>query len=327
MRLLLSLIITLLLTMGSAVQANYADNPDTKVFIAEMVQKHGFDADKLQALFAKTEYKQSIIDAITRPAESKPWYQYRPIFVTQKRIKQGVTFWNEHAEILERAEKEFGIPAAIMVAIIGVETRYGRNTGGYRVMDSLSTLAFDYPKRSKFFRGQLEQFLLMAREERVDPLLLSGSYAGAMGQPQFIPSSFRSYAIDYDKDGRRDLWNSTADVIGSVANYFHRHHWSEGKAIATRAKVRGTLYKPLVEKGYKPSLTLEQLQESGVKLLHSIAPESEVALLQLETRGGHEYWVTLHNFYVITRYNHSPLYAMAAFQLSEAIKTTRAVSN
>ena len=327
MRLPLSLVFAILLTATPALHANYADNPDTRVFITEMVQKHGFDAKKLEALFAKTEYKQSIIDAITRPAESKPWYQYRPIFVTEKRIKQGIDFWNEHADILKRAEKEFGIPASIMVAIIGVETRYGRNTGSYRVMDSLSTLAFNYPKRSKFFRGQLEHFLLMTREEGVDPLLLSGSYAGAMGQPQFIPSSFRSYAIDFDKDGRRDLWNSTADVIGSVANYFHKHRWSEGKAVATRAKVRGSLYKPLVKKGYKPSLTLEQLQESGVKPLHSVEPESKVALLELETRGGHEYWVALHNFYVITRYNHSPLYAMAVFQLSEAIKTTRAATN
>lgn len=327
MRLPLSLVFVLLLSTAPMLQANYADNPDTKVFIKEMVQKHGFDAGKLQALFAKAEYKQSIIDAITRPAESKPWYQYRPIFVTQKRIKQGITFWNENAEILQRAEQKFGIPAEIMVAIIGVETRYGRNTGSYRVIDSLSTLAFNYPKRSKFFRGQLEQFLLMTREEGIDPTQLSGSYAGAMGQPQFIPSSFRSYAIDFDKDGRRDLWNNVADVIGSVANYFRKHRWTKGGAIATRAKVRGSLYKPLVKKGYKPSLTLEQLQDSGVKPLHSVVPDSEVALLQLETRGGHEYWVAQHNFYVITRYNHSPLYAMAVFQLSEAIKTTRAATN
>jgi membrane-bound lytic murein transglycosylase B len=327
MRIYFSFLFALSLVISVPVQANYATKPETKEFIAEMVQKHDFDADRLRALFAETEYKQSIIDAITRPAESKPWYQYRPIFVTQKRIRQGVEFWNRHADLLARAEKEFGIPAAILVAIIGVETRYGRHTGSYRVMDSLATLAFDYPKRSKFFRGQLEEFLLMAREEGVEPLSLSGSYAGAMGQPQFIASSFRAYAVDYDKDGRRDLWNSTADVVGSVANYFSRHHWSEGEAIATRAKVRGDKYKQLLEKGIKPSLALEQLHDFGVNPIHTVAPGTEVALLELETGRGYEYWVALHNFYVITRYNHSPLYAMAVFQLSEAIKSTRAVSN
>lgn len=328
MRICLSLLFALSLVITASAQAtSYATNPETKKFITEMVEKHGFKTGELRALFAETEYKQSIIDAITRPAESKPWYEYRPIFVTQKRIRQGVKFWKKHADLLERAEKEYGVPPAILVAILGVETRYGRHTGSYRVMDSLATLAFNYPARSKFFRGQLEQFLLMAREEGFDPLSLTGSYAGAMGQPQFIASSFRAYAIDFDKDGRRDLWNSTADVVGSVANYFSRHNWSAGDAITTRAKVRGDKFKQLLEKGYKPSFTLEQLPDYGVKPIHTIEPGSKIALLELETGRGNEYWVALHNFYVITRYNHSPLYAMAVYQLSEAIKSTRAVAN
>ena len=187
MRICLSLLFALSLVITASAQAtSYATNPETKKFITEMVEKHGFKTGELRALFAETEYKQSIIDAITRPAESKPWYEYRPIFVTQKRIRQGVKFWKKHADLLERAEKEYGVPPAILVAILGVETRYGRHTGSYRVMDSLATLAFNYPARSKFFRGQLEQFLLMAREEGFDPLSLTGSYAGAMGQQPYV---------------------------------------------------------------------------------------------------------------------------------------------
>lgn len=323
----LTLFLLPLLLLSTPVKADYSARKEVRQFITEMVQEHGFDAAELNRLFSKTEYKQSIIDAITRPAESKPWYQYRPIFLTDSRIKQGVAFWAEHATTLARAEREYGVPAAIIVAILGVETRYGRNTGSYRVMDSLATLGFDYPERGEFFRGQLEQFLLMAREEGVDPLSMTGSYAGAMGQPQFIASSFRNYAVDFDGDGRRDLWNNIADIVGSVANYFSRHRWSRGGEIATRAEVRGAKFKPLLEKGHKPSLSLGQLHQSGVKPVRKMEPQTSVALLALETQGGHEYWVTLHNFYVITRYNHSPLYAMAVYQLSEAIRASRAAAN
>jgi len=299
--------------------------PQSREFIQEMSDKHDFSAGKLEALFSQVEHKQNIIDAISRPAESKPWYQYRPIFVTASRIRQGVEFWHQNEALLEKAEKEYGVPPHIIVAIIGVETRYGRHSGNYRVIDSLSTLAFDYPPRASFFRKQLETFLIMAREEKRDPLDFLGSYAGAMGMPQFIPSSFRAYAVDFDKDGHRDLWDNTSDVIGSVANYFARHKWQRGEPIATRATLQGAPPQALLDKGYKPSIELGKLKAMGIEPVTNYNDKEEVALISLESSPSHQqYWVTLNNFYVITRYNHSPLYAMAVYQLGEAIRTTRA---
>jgi membrane-bound lytic murein transglycosylase B len=301
--------------------------PQSREFIQEVSSKHDFSPEELEKLFAQVEHKQSIIDAISRPAESKPWYQYRPIFVTASRIRQGVDFWQRNEALLQKAEQEYGVPPHIIVAIIGVETRYGRHSGRYRVMDSLSTLAFDYPPRASFFRGQLEQFLLMAREEKRDPLEFLGSYAGAMGMPQFIPSSFLAYAVDFDQDGQRDLWGNTSDVIGSVANYFARHKWRAGEPIASRAKLSGDAPAEILEQGYRPNVPLARLKEMGVEPVDDYNDESEVALIALESRPHHQqYWVTQHNFYVITRYNHSPLYAMAVYQLAEAIRTTRAAT-
>ncbi|MCW8839713.1 MAG: lytic murein transglycosylase B [Gammaproteobacteria bacterium] len=301
--------------------------PQSREFIQEMSDKHGFSTQTLADLFARVEHKQAIIDAISRPAESKPWYQYRPIFVTAERIRQGVEFWQENEPLLERAHKEYGVPPHIIVAIIGVETRYGRHSGSYRVMDALSTLAFNYPKRGSFFRGQLEAFLLMTREEQRDPLEFLGSYAGAMGMPQFIPSSFRAYAVDFDNDGRRDLWQNTSDVIGSVANYFAEHKWRSGEPVASRATLSGESPQAALDKGYRPSLTLAELKRLGVQPVANYNDNDEVALIALDsTPEQQQYWVTRHNFYVITRYNHSPLYAMAVHQLAEAIRTTRATT-
>jgi len=301
--------------------------PESREFIREMSEKHQFRQKDLQKLFARIEHQPGIIEAISRPAESKPWYQYRPIFVTADRIREGVKFWNRHEKLLRRAEKEYGIPPQIIVAIVGVETRYGRHSGHYRVIDALGTLAFDYPPRATFFRQQLETFLLMSREEKRDPLQFTGSYAGAMGMPQFIPSSFMSYAVDFDKDGKRDLWDNTGDVIGSVANYFARHHWHRGEPIASRASLSGKPPQDLVDKGYRPSLPYGKLKRMGVKAKASYTDDNEVALIALESSPGQmQYWVTLHNFYVVTRYNHSPLYAMAVYQLGEAIRTTRAAA-
>jgi membrane-bound lytic murein transglycosylase B len=297
-------------------------------FIAEMADKHDFSRQKLNRLFAQVSHQPSIIKAITRPAESKPWYEYRPIFVTEKRIKGGVKFWLENAKLLSRAEAEYGVPAHIIVAIIGVETFYGRHKGGYRVIDALSTLGFDYPPRGAFFRGQLEQFLLMAREEKRDPLEFLGSYAGAMGMPQFIPSSFRSYAVDFDGDGHRDLWENTADIIGSVANYFSRHHWRKGEAVASRAKLKSPAPQAMLDKGLSPSLSLTELKAAGIAPQARLDVDTLTALLALDSSAEErEYWVTLHNFYVITKYNRSPLYAMAVYQLGEAIRTSRAAAH
>lgn len=322
--LLLSLFIIIALgTNISSAAEKLGQRADVTRFINGMVKKHQFQRQELVELFNKARIHQKIIDAITRPAESKPWYQYRPIFLGDKRIQGGVDFWNKNLAVLERAEHDFGVPAEIITAIIGVETFYGRNKGGYRVLDSLATLGFDYPKRSTFFRSELEEFLLMAREEKLDPLSVMGSYAGAMGQPQFIPSSFRSYAIDFDNDGKRDLWHNTADVIGSISNYFKRHGWSRGGPIASPATVNGTHIKALVNKGIKPHSSIQALQRQGVRSDDTLPLKTKAALVELEQKNGNEYWLGMNNFYVITRYNHSPLYAMAVYQLGQEIRKQR----
>ena len=318
--LLASLLVTFVMPAHASADQNYFENrEDVLGFINEVSKKHNFDKENLKKLFTKIEFKQTIIDAITRPAEGKPWHQYRPIFVTNTRIKEGVKFWNKHQETLERAEKEYGVPPEIIVAIIGVETRYGKHKGSYRVLDSLSTLAFGYPKRAKFFRSELEQYLLLAREEKLDPLTIKGSYAGAMGQAQFISSSYRNFAVDFDGDGKRDLWNNTSDAIGSVANYFKRHKWQPGGKVTSPAIVGSNHIQVLVKKGYKPHSTVAELRQRGVTPKTKLNPDDMGALIELEKRAGKEYWLGLNNFYVITRYNHSPLYAMAVYQLGQAI--------
>lgn len=292
-----------------------------QAFVDEMVGRHHFDRRELTALLAGARHRQDILDAISRPAEAKPWYQYRRLFITEDRIRGGVDFWNAHEELLTRAERELGVPAEIIVAIIGVETRYGANTGRYPVLDALTTLGFGYPRRGEFFRNELEQFLLLSREEPIDPATALGSYAGAMGQPQFIPSSYRRYAVDFDRDGRRDLWNSTPDVVGSVANYFVRHGWSAGEPIAAPALGGNGSHQAFVEAGTEPSIPLKELAAAGIDGPADLPPESLASLIRLEVKQGYEYWLGLHNFYVITRYNRSNLYAMAVYQLSQEIRT------
>lgn len=320
---LLAASLTVNLAAAPAAAIDIAAQPDTQQFIDEMVSKHGFARTALLQLFAQVQYQPKIIAAITRPAEAKPWYEYRPIFLQDSRIQGGAQYWSEHAELLAQAEREYGVPPEIVVAIIGVETRYGKHAGTFRVMDALSTLAFDYPQRGKFFRSELENFLLLAREEKMDPLTLKGSYAGAMGHGQFIASSYRHYAVDFDKDGQRDLWNSYADVIGSVANYFARHGWRAGEPITAPASTHGEAYKPLANDALKPGHTVGELRASGVNTEAGLDDGLDATLLELEGKEAPEYWVGLHNFYVITRYNHSPLYAMAVYQLSQEIKALR----
>ncbi len=288
-------------------------------FVERMVEKHGFDRSYLLQLLAQANYRQKIIDAITRPAEAKPWYRYRPIFVTEQRAREGAEFWRQNRELLERAQKEYGVPASMIIAIIGIETRYGRHTGDYPVLDALSTLGFGYPRRGAFFQKELEQFLLLTREEQVDPLSAVGSYAGALGKPQFIPSSYRSYAVDFDGDKRRDLWRSNADVIGSIAAYFQRHGWRTGAPVAVPAEGVTARHKPLLAAGSKPSLSPQQLAKAGITptLPTDAGP---LSLIELDGPDGKEYWIGFNNFYVITRYNHSNLYAMSALQLAQMIE-------
>jgi membrane-bound lytic murein transglycosylase B len=293
-------------------------------FAVEMEQKHGFRADKVENLLASTRFRDDIIEAITRPAESKEWYEYRPIFIKPDRIAGGVKFWQENEALLEDVSQQYGVPAEIIVAIIGVETRYGHHTGRYRVIDSLTTLAFGYPKRADFFRRELEEFLLLAREEKIDLESAMGSYAGAMGKPQFISSSYRQYAVDHDGDGRRDLWNSNADIIASVASYFKTHGWIPNQPV-TLLTEGGVGLQPFVDAGMKPSIKVGQLLARGVRLVNAESPNPQAvaSLVKLNAGKNDEYWLGLHNFYVITRYNHSNLYAMAAYQLSQEIKKAK----
>ncbi|MGA0937750.1 MAG: lytic murein transglycosylase B [Sedimenticolaceae bacterium] len=311
---------TLLITSVLLSSAALA-NTDEQAFIDKMVKEHQFDAAEISSLLNQAKKQQSIIDAMSRPAEKRlNWGQYRKIFITDKRIKGGMKFWKENQAILEQAEKTYGVPAQIITAIVGVETYYGRITGKYSVLDSLYTLGFHYPPRAKFFRSELEEFLQLAREEGVSPTEPLGSYAGAMGRPQFISSSFRAYAVDFDKDGKRDIWENNADVIGSVANYFKRHGWKAGEPVAQLVTGAKKGFDEEIKAGYKPSLDVKSLIDKGIILGSSLDKDAKVALLEMESDDGNEYWVTSPNFYAITRYNHSPLYAMAVFQLSEAIR-------
>lgn len=302
----------------------YDERPDVRGFVEEMAQRHGFDEKALDELFAGVERQRKVLKAMTTPAEGKPWYEYREIFLTPERVQGGVEFWNANARILDRASHQYGVSPEIIVAIIGIESFYGTRMGGFPVLDTLATLGFDYPPRAKFFRGQLEHFLLLSREEGLDiGDDLKGSYAGAMGMGQFIPSSYRAYAVDFDQNGQRDLWHSNADGIGSVANYFRRHGWETGGQVAVQTEVDGAGYKKVLSKGYEPSLPAEHLVSRGIRIPEDVDGDTSLALMEFETRDGREYWLGFRNFYVITRYNHSPLYAMAVYQLSQEIKNAR----
>ncbi|MDH3900680.1 MAG: lytic murein transglycosylase B [Gammaproteobacteria bacterium] len=302
----------------------YAASPAALAFIDEMVAEHGFNRDELVVVFSQAERREDILELMRKPAEKRlEWHEYRKIFLTQSRIQGGVTFWKNNSQLLEKAEKELDVDAQVIVAIIGVETRYGGNTGRHRVIDALSTLAFDYPPRSEFFRGELEQYLILAREEDIDLLTATGSYAGAMGYGQFIPSSYRNFAIDFDGDGKRDLWSSPADIIGSVANYMKVHRWTLGTTVATRATVTGDAWQAVLEQGLEPHTRIGELRSAGIGPQTTVPDNSLAALIELQNVNGPEYWLGLNNFYVITRYNHSPLYAMAVYQLSEEIRQAR----
>lgn len=290
-------------------------------FIDEMVEKHGFDRKAVTRTLYQAITKRSILDAISRPAEKTlNWGEYRKIFIQPSRIAGGVAFWRKHADTLQRAEQEYGVPAQIIVAILGVETRYGGHTGGHRVLDALHTLGFHYPKRGKFFRAQLSEFLQFAREEKLNPLQLTGSYAGAMGMPQFMPDSFRTYAVDFDGDGKRDIWHNPADVIGSIANYFvKKGNWQRGEAVTTRASGVNGAHQHFIDAGAKPSLPAAKIRAAGVRTATPVDDDAKVSLMPFVTAEGTEHWVGLDNFYAIMRYNPRTKYAMAVYQLSEEI--------
>ncbi len=319
----IALILTLLLIGKGAVAAPEDRAAAVKEFAREMAARHGFDQQELLKTLSKARFRHDIIKAMQRPAEGKPWHQYRPIFVTRARARGGLSFWRDNQELLARVEREYGVAPEIIVAIIGVETRYGGYIGKHLVLDALSTLTFGYPKRAKFFRSQLEEFLLLAKEEDVDLETSVGSYAGAMGLPQFIPSSYRAYAVDFDGDGKRDLFDSTADIIGSVANYFKRHGWRPGGTVALKAHTGNADTQVFVKAGMKPSIPVSDLKKSGISVDKALNGDELASLVRLQLEGDHEHWLGLNNFYTITRYNHSNLYAMAVYQLSREILALR----
>ena len=311
--------ITLFMFVPLAAGANYSQRTDVQEFIQKMVSEHGFDRNHLTAQFASAKRLDNVLESISRPAEKVlTWKEYRPIFITNKRITGGNAFLKEHETTLKRAEKEYGVPADIITAIIGVETYYGNNNGRVQVFDSLVTLGFDYPPRARFFLRELEQFLLLTREEGVDVASVRGSYAGAMGMPQFISSSYRHYAVDFDGDGKRDLWNNPADVIGSVANYFKRHGWRQGEQVVLRASVSSPVANE-TRNQLKPNIKLSELRKQGIRPVDPVDEDTSVTVVTLEGRYGKEHWLGLYNFYVITRYNHSALYAMAVYELSQEL--------
>ncbi len=315
--------ISLILIGQHAIAANSSNKVSVTQdeFIAQMVERHDFNTADLTKVLKQARKSQTILDAISRPAEKKlTWHKYRQIFIKEKRIKQGVDFMQKNKSKLEEAEKKYGVPPEIITAIIGVETFYGRIAGSYRVVDALNTLAFHYPKRSNFFRSEFEHFLLLAREQGFDPNSLKGSYAGAMGMPQFISSSYRHYAIDFDNDNVIDIWSNTNDAIGSVANYFAEHGWLKDKPITIKVGVEGENYKQALKKGLALDITAFDLPKYGIKTDSVFEENEKLKLFEYKLDKGSEYWLAHKNFYVITRYNHSNLYAMAVFQLAREIK-------
>ncbi|MBK1724050.1 lytic murein transglycosylase B [Thiocystis violacea] len=316
---------------SASVRGDFAGSPGVDAFVRKM-ERHGFPPSRTAAILSGAQRKQSIIDLMNRQAPSRSsgpngaWTRYRAKFLTDESISNGVSFWRRNESALNRAASRYGVPPEYIVAIIGVETRYGGFVGKTRIIDALATLSFAYPRRAEYFQGELENYLVMTQEEGLDPFTPRGSFAGAMGLCQFMPSSFRDYAVDHTGDGHRDLWHPE-DAIGSVANYFSRHGWQPGEPVAVRARVSSPSEARAMKTGFDTRYGLGQLSSRGISPATSIGRVGQVSLLQLDARGGYEYWIGLKNFYVITRYNHSTYYAMAVHQLAQAIRSRKGGSS
>lgn len=308
----------LLSSLSVPVSANDSVSDDVREFIDEMHRDYEFDPDQLRKLLSRAETRQSILDAISRPAERVvPWHEYRQQFTTERRIREGVDFRKAHRDRL----LAIGDPqlANTVVGILGVETFYGRITGKFRVIDALTTLAFHYPPRADFFRDELRQFLLLTREEAVDPLTALGSYAGAMGSPQFIASSYRKYAVDADGDGRRDLWSNWDDVIGSVAAYLRAFGWQTGAPVVVPATIADGDISRFNAGKIELNETVQSLRDKGAQFETSATPDTPAMLIVAAGKEGPEYRVGFGNFYTITRYNRSSMYSMAVYDLGQAV--------
>ncbi len=308
-------------------RGDYANYPAARQMVERLQASHGFDPKELYGVLSRVERQPWILDLVNRPPaqpSDRPtgsWTRYSAKFLNEDRISKGLQFWNEHADTLERASRSYGVPPEYVVAIIGVETHYGRNMGKTQVIDALGTLAFDFPRRSDYFTKELEEFLVMTRNEGLDPFQPRGSYAGAMGYGQFMPSSFHRFAVDFDGDGRRNLWDAE-DAIGSVANYFNGNGWRSGETVAVPASAQGSTPRSM-KADYTTSYRVGELAREGVSSLRPLDSDTTVSLLRLDATGGYEYWLGLPNFYVITRYNHSTHYAMSVHQLAQQLRSRR----
>ena len=292
--------------------------PEIEAFIEDMNRKHGYEPGPLRRLFSQVQPRPSIIRAMSTPGTARPWHEFRRRNV-EGRAEGGARFWSENAAALQRASRDFGVPPELIVATIGIETLYGRNMGSFRVIDALSTLAFDYPPRAEFFRRELEEYLLLVRDSGIDSGT-RGSYAGAIGIPQFIPSSYRKYAVDFDGDGRRDLVRSAADAIGSIANYYQMFGWKAGAPVVTPADPGSADVPTLIKAGIKPHIKVSELKSQGFTLRDAVDDQTEATVFSLETENGPRVMLGFNNFYVITRYNRSQNYAMAVYELSREIR-------
>ena len=307
---------------------DFANNPNAQQFIDKMVNKHAFDRQQLQEILSQAKRLDSVLRLMDNQAPTtsvKPpsgpngaWLRYRKKFITPDNVQNGVVFWNQYEDALNRAWQVYGVPPEIIVGIIGVETRWGRVMGKTRILDALATLSFNYPRRAEYFSGELETFLLMARDEQDDPLNLKGSFAGAMGYGQFMPSSYKQYAVDFSGDGHINLWDPV-DAIGSVANYFKAHGWVKGDQVAVMANGQA----PGLPNGFKTKYSISQLAAAGLTPQQPLGNHQQASLLRLDVGTGYQYWYGLPNFYTITRYNHSTHYAMAVWQLGQAVALAR----
>jgi len=294
--------------------------PEIVEFVNEVASRDGLNRKDVRALLKEAQPQPKIIETMTRPIEKvAPWWEYRDHFLSAERISEGTSFWLDHKNTLEQISAQYQVPSEYLVAILGVETRYGRQTGRYRVLDALATLAFDYPPRHSYFRVELEQFLLLAKENQLDPLTATGSYAGAMGAPQFMPSSYRRYAVDANTDRRRDLWGDWDDILASVANYLREHGWTAGGPVLAETRLEPDPSFQIEPHNLELDQTVESLGAQGVKVEMSVPPDTPVVLITAEQRDGPAYRVGFHNFYVITRYNASARYGMAVYELAQAV--------
>jgi len=321
----LALAVTLAALMSACPLAQaQSDNlePQVRKFIGYMARTHGFDARALRTLLAGAQPNRDVLRAISAPATGRPWYQFRPLCVDDMQVTEGVQFWYDNAALLERTRHDFGVPEEIVIAVIAIESRFGRYAGGYRVIDSLYTLAFVWPNRSAYFRSELEQFLVLAREQGWDAGSVRGSFAGALGWPQFMPSSYRRFALDYSGDGHIDLWDNVADIVGSVANYLQKFGWRDGQPVAARAQLDGADPNPLLQLGLRQQL-LSQWAQRGVSSAEDIGQGLPASLFSLELADGPEYWLGFDNFHALLRYNPSRNYAMAVYQLAQEIRAQR----